>query len=372
MEHLEIGTLVLNSIISIDKERQLSLPNLRVLSIHFLEGNPIALDLPKLSKLLFNGRFNFSKSTFQLLHPTSVTHLAVNGSYFSLNRNEFLQQFPECQYLHFLDWDFMHGQLIFARLPKLKEIHCYTLTKKDILNLIKQRRVSRMLNVQIYFNGFSANDLDEVEELFGDDDRFVLTTDRFVSNYHILPRVVQMQVDLDYNQLVRHFNNRLPSGLHTKLSKTQKLRIIGNVDDQDCLLRFIGKLKPRNLEIKYTSLNQASYFYENLHLHWNHGVSLRIEENPDVITNLDFLINLDDLYAFSINQQIPYELIERLFDQFRRHLELEFLLKDQLVKIVLNNHHLGLNESHFQISEQEYTYTNDKFLDRLRQVLGIY
>ena len=347
----------------------LRLPNLRVLSIYsFLCKYQIILDLPKLSKLLITVK---SKRQYQLIHPTSVTHLALNSPYFSQNLDEFVQQFQECQYLHFTDCNIIDDQPFFNYLPKLKEIHFYTFRKIDILELIKELNVSRMLNVRIYFNGFSANDLDEVEELFDDDDRFILTTQRIVSNYHRLPRrVVNAHVDLDYNQLVCHFN-RLPSDLHTKLGNIRKVSIIGNVDDQDDLLRFIGTLKPRNLEIKFTSLNQASYFYENLHLYWNCGDSLTIEEQPDVITNLDFLIEFANLYAFSINQQIPYDLIKQLFNQLCGYMELEFLLNDQPIRIVLNKYHLPDIESHVHIAKQTYTYTKDEFLDGLKQLFGI-
>ena len=276
----------------------------------------------------------------------------------------------------FLGLNYMDCQSIFARFPKLKEIHCDLFTKIDILNLIKERKLSNMLNVRIYCNGFSVNEQDEVEELFGNDDRFELTTQRIVSNYHRLPRVVQMCVDLDYNELVRQFGNRIPSDLHNKILGTQKLRIIGNVDDQDCLLRFIGKLRPRKLEIKFTSLNQTSFFYENLHLYLNRGVDLIIEENPGVITNLDFILKLGDWYTFSINQQIPYELIERLINQLRIskkvQIILEFLLNDQPIKIVLNNfYHLAVNQCSISISGQEYSYTIYEILNAVRQVFGI-
>ena len=348
----------------------LNLPNLRMLSIYSLYRNyRIILDLPKLSKLLIAGGFN---GRCQFLHPTSVTHLALGNTYvFSSYLDEFVEQFQECQYLHLTDRKY-NLQLSFINLPKLKEIHCYTLNKIDILNLIKELNVSRMLNfIRIYFNGFSANDLDEVEELFDNADRFILTTQRIVSNYHRLPRCVLIAVHLDYNQLVRHFNNRLPSDLHTKLINIRKLLVIGNVDDQAKLLRFIGKLKWIKMEIKFTSLNQSSYFYENLHLYWNRGNSLRIEEQPGVITNLDFIIDLDNLSEFSINQQMPYELIERLFNQLCGYMKLEFFLNDQPIRIVLNKYHSPDIEFHVQIAEQKYTYTKDKFLDGLKQVFGI-
>ena len=349
--------------------RELRLPNLRVLSIHSLENNQIKLDLPKLSKLLISVRFS---SRFELQHPTSVTHLAMHDSYFSPYIHEFVHEFRECQYFHFIDWHFRDTPIIFNLLPKIKEIHCYLFMKKDVLNLIKQRNASTKLNIQIYLNGFSANEPDEVEELFDNDGRFLVTTQRIVSNYDRLPRVVQVGIDLDYNELVRHFGSRLPSDLHTKLSNVRKLRIIGNVDDQAGLLRYIGKLWSPKLEIKFTSLNHASYFYENLHLFWNRGVSLGIEEQPGVISSLDFLIKLVNLSEFSINQQIPYELIERLFKQKRGHMELEFLLNDQPIKIVLNNYNcLTGNEYRVQISGQEFTYTNAAFLNGLRQIFDM-
>ena len=362
LEHLEIVHLIMN------RRRELHLPNLRVLSIRLLDSNcPIKLYLPKLSKLLISG----FGSQFEFLHPTSVTHLAVSNSNFLSHLDEFVQHFQECEYLHFLDIKFTDEQHIFTCFPKLKEIHCNVFTKESILNLIKQRKISRLLNVRIYFNGFSANELGDVEELFGNADRFVLTTQRMISNYHRLPRVVYAKVDLDYNELVRHFGNRLPSDFHTKLMNVRKLFVIGNVDDQADLLRFIEKLKPETLEIKFTSLNQASYFYKNLHLHWTRGSSLRIEENPGVIINLDVLIELSTLNAFSINQQIPYELVERLFNQ-SRNMDLEFLLNDQPIRIVLNGYNFLMgDESHIVISGRKYRYANRGFLSGLRKVFGI-
>ena len=366
MEHLEIGKLVLN------RRRELRLPNIRILSIHSLDGRaPIILDLPKLSKLFIGHEF---ETLFPFSRPTSVTHLAVNCTYFSSHLHEFAQNFQECEYLHLLDFELVVNQQFFTSFPKLKEIHCYEFSKEDMLNLIKQRKDSRrMLNVQIYFNGFSANELDEIEELFGNADYFVLTTQRIISDYHRLPRVVEIDVDLDYNQLVHHFGDRLPSDFYTKLGTcTRDLLVIGNVDDQADLLRFIGKLQPRKLKIKFTSLNRASYFYENLHSHLIRTRCLTIEEQPGVITDFEFVIELSTLYAFSTNQQIPYELIERLFNQ-KRKIDLDLLWNGEPIRIVLNTHNYRLdrNESHVQNSEQKYIYINDEFLNGLRQVFGI-
>ena len=263
----------------------------------------------------------------------------------------------------------MSDHLIFTHFPKLKEIHCERTSKEIILNLIKHLKVSRMLNVQIYLNGFSANEQDDVEELFGKGNRFLLTTQRILSNYHRLPRVVWMDVDLDYNQLVRHFDSKLPSDLYTKLrGRIQTLLIVGKVNDQAALLSFIEKFDPPNLEIKLTSLGPTSLFYENLHSFWTSRVSLRIEEQPGVITNLDFLTEFFYLEKFSINQQIPYNLIERMFKKFNK-MELECLLNDQLISLVWSYNSGG----YFcvRVSEKRYSYTKDNFLNAVRKKLRI-
>ena len=340
----------------------LSLPNILVLSIHDSFGGHIVLDLPKLSKLLITGKFSFIDE-----RPTAITHLASDGfRYFSMD--ELVYKIPDCEYLYFIENGTMSGQQIFTHLPKLKEIHCERSSKEIILNLIKQRKVLRMLNVQIYLNGFSVNELDDVKELFGNDNRFLLTTQRIVSNYHRLPRVVWMDVDLDYNELVRHFGSKLPSDLYTKLrGRIQKLLIVGNVYDQADLLRFIEKFEPPKLEIKFTSLDHTSLFYQNLHLYWRPQVSLQIEERPGVITNFDFLIEFINLDKFSINQPIPYELVERMFKKFNRK-ELECLLNGQP-----NGLDWDYNSKRFliQISEERYFCTKDNFLNAARKKLRI-
>ena len=361
MEHLEIGTLTLN------RRRELSLPNLRVFCVQSFTGNHIILDLPRLSKLYISGPYHF----IHVLRPATVTHLGLGGL-FSYQLEQYVQKFQECEYLYFRDFKLFDDHHIFNCFPKLKEIHCYIFSKKELLDLIKQRKVSRMLNVRIYFNGFSANEQDEVEELFDNGDHFVLTTQRIVNNYYRLPRVIRMYVELDYNQLIHHFDSRLPSDLHTKLGDSiRKLLIIGNVNDQASLLRFIEKFLPPILVIKFTSLNQTSFFYENLDSYWSHRLgSLRIEEQPGVITSLDFLTKLNYLSEFSTNQQIPCELIERLFEKFQA-MKLEFRLNDQPITIVFNNNYFSKPKFLIQISDQKNTYTKDTFLNGVRQAFGL-
>ena len=362
MEHLEIARL------DIHRKTTLCLPNLRVLCIYSLnDSSPdhLRLELPKLSKLFVYSLYD----CIPVLYPTTVTHLGVKQLGKFVQK---YQEFQECQYFYLRGSYFEDDHHLFTCFPRLEEIHCECIKKKEILYLIKQRNASRRFDVRIYFNGFSANEPDEVEELFDNGDRFVLTTQRFISGYHRLPRAFQEDVHLDYNELVRHFGNRLLSDFHTKLdSPVRELSIIGNVDDQDSLFRFIQKFSPSRMEIKFASLKQTS-FYEDLHLHLPNLYTLyrlRIEEHPGVITNLDFIIKCSNLRQFSINHQIPYELIERMF-KLNRSMEFEFLLNGQPITIK-NEGYFSEDKLSVQISDQKHTYTKDTFLNGVRQAFGL-
>ena len=344
LEQLQIFALN----ISASKERTLSHPNLKIIAINDFgyRSQDLLLDTPNLSMLSVGKCY----SRIRLNYPNQITHLKMLE--FNVN---YLNQFKNLQFLYLKKSSKVACfDDLTVGFPKLKEVYFSLPTKPDMVNLIKQKRISRNLNLKLYFSDFHIDSLSDVEELFGDQFAVSVNTQRVLNNYDKLSNVITYINGLNYSSLIDHFDT-LPIDIHSRFVKIRKVWVSKVMDSETNFVRFIKNCKClRELNI-CNSFNQA--FYEDLHVFCPFLSSLKIEDHSKAAFKSEFLYNFKYLETFGINKRIDFVSVKKLFFDLSSLNVLGFLLKGK--RIELEN---GGYRSCIRISNREiYGCKSDDF-----------
>lgn len=318
IEKLEIDQL------SVKENSVLSLPKLVYLSIQYLVRNSsLILDTPNLSK--FQNKTKLGK--FKFIYPDKITHLSIT-SYDSI---------PHFKNLEFLYFGAMIDRNIIQNLPKLKEIHFQSITTNEFSDLLSRRKKLRKIYLKFYYFGILVDNLDSFQTLFkGPSFLHKIDTKLLIENYDRFSSIQPLSTEIDYNQLMNYFNQKLPCNFFDRFINIYELFVIGFPVRKIDFINFIRNCK--NLcKLTIIKVGLDLEFYNRFH-NWNLFLEeLFIDEIDDAFDNLDFILTHQFLRKIHINFHPNYDQIEKIFIKFPNLFEFKFLLRSKELTIKNNN-----------------------------------
>lgn len=325
LEQLQIGLL------SLDTPRYLLLERVRTLAIlHSYDGR-LSLIAPALTKLAtVQSRYNW---TFGLTNQTALTHLAISGHEAGLLPGFF---YETLQYLRFHtnpnDLELVHN--IILSYPALRELHLRLMTKGAVCEMLKQKRICQNSRLAIYFDGLRIDQLQDVEQLFGDENELQpIQLPYIIENWHRFSSPANCVKRVNYTELLRHRDLLSVDEFFSKFIGIKCVEVSLKVHSEAKFIEFLKLCAVLNtLIINGSPL--VDWFYNRLHSYCPNLKVLQTTAGSQV--QLDFLFDLESLEEFTINREIDsenFKTITRLLER-RSSFTLVFRLQDKQVRLV--------------------------------------
>lgn len=324
LESLKIDQLTTSA-----QSATIKLPNLKTLSIDLYDGPTLKLDLPKLEKLVNNC---FLKK-FEFKNYDTITELTTELYEDCLPKYKNLEKF----YCEFLtnDEDYELNNLpkdILSLLPKLKELHCSRLVKKNVIaGVLSSKNKLRRQNFKLFFNGLEIECLNQLEtyttyfeegyEFLSDaKENFEILLDNFskLSNFN------QYVSDVNYTSICKKFKNGINSEFFKKFVSIRNVVVDKPIENVNHFVNFLKECKIlSSLELNNAALDQS--FYDNLAIYCPSVSHLKIRDEKPI--NSDFLLKFNKMFSFSINQNATFDTIEKAFLKFDLLHSFKFTIK---------------------------------------------
>ena len=336
----------------------LTLPNLRVLTLHFscFDGNTnkLRLDTPKLERLRFehfNGQMNL-----ELLYPETIRYCRVNEFH------SIIKSMTGLEYLFVDRWKEELDNRLLHSLPKIKEIHLGRCGQvftglKDQVKLYDRDVAVYLLGIRFY--AVTPELLDTFS--FESSQR---TIELWRANFDRLAPAIAGVYYLEYQYLEENFK-RVPSDLVGRLVDLQSV-FVGPIANMNEFLAFFKQCKSLTLlEIKNSSLDQN--FYSNLPnacptLQY---LTIKIKENQKLLysLNFDFLFDLKYLLTFTTNKQLSWNFARRMVGDLKHATVFRYGYLSNKVHLNLyyaNKYELVVKKKKRQV-EKSFTTLDDLF-----------
>lgn len=286
------------------------------LSVQEFTGEKFKLKAPKLRKLDWNDELD----QLELTYPAKITHLRLGRCLEDSKQfNKLKNRFKGLIQLVLGNYDFFENFCVFNSFPKLKEVYYPEIDKERLVRLIKQKKISRNLELKLYFNFFRIDDLNDIDDIYrvsDDDDENPpesVQMQVMLDNYSKLANAVEFE-KMDYSALIDRFG-AVPTDFHEKFFQIQKIVVGQQLDSQANFIAFLRKCKLLNkLKIDDTRLDRA--FYADLSVYCPYIVSLKVVlHSPDLVEAFDpfFLSSLKFLIKFSFNHPLDSEFFMSAF-----------------------------------------------------------
>ena len=315
LEQLQIGNLEVENH---DANKLINLRNITTISVQYFCGQKFKLKAAKLRKVYWSDDFD----ELDLTYPANITHLRLCAIDTSKQFSKLKNRFKGISHLYIENLDFFEDFSVFSNFPKLKEVYYSEIEKDALVNLIKQKKISRNLDLKLYFNFFRIEDLNDIDEMFTDfeEDENLLKpveTRIILANYDKLASAVDFS-KMDYSALLDCFGS-VPPNFNKKFHNLQKVVVGQLIDSQNNFIAFLRKCRLlTKLKINDTRLDQA--FYNELNIFCPilsrlmivlNSTDLIKAFNPSFITSLKFLVK------FSYNQSLDSELVVVAFQELK-------------------------------------------------------
>lgn len=314
IEILKIGILSANS------KGKLDLPNLKSLTIQFLDylkPGFVIVNTPNLQNLdIFKtDELNLIDKKLKFKYPLSIKYLRIN--YYDTNMSSMFVNLEclEFCYANRPAADMMIDNLLkFNKLKILKFSNCAIQVVK-----LKDLFRSKGTNLQLVISGVRINEISTIDEL-----------DEPILNYQ-LRNFDRLENDLNFIQILRNNDLSLmladnqPPNLFAKYNNIQNIIVNSRIQDNDRLIHLI-RSSPNLCELDFyrSSLNQQ--FYDQLPV-IKSLTNLKIYEE-DVKLNFQFILNMPYLRRFFTNKDV---LIGKKLslNYFKRLRLFKFQIKDK-------------------------------------------
>lgn len=325
LDQLQIENLELDDP---DTNKLVNLRNIESLSIQEFTGQRFKLKAAKLRKLDWNEDLDH----LELIYPANITHLRLaRGLEDNQQFNKLKTRFKGLSHLYIGNYDYFEDFSVFSNFPKLKEVYYPEIEKEMLVRLIKQKKISRNLDLKLYFNFFRIDDLNDIDDIFnGPDGQENLLepvrTRVIIDNYEKLASAVDFE-KMDYSALIDRFGTA-PADFTEKFFNIQKIVIGQPLGSQTDFIAFLRKCKLLiKLKINDARLDRA--FYSDLSVCCPYIISLKVILNSvDLIDAFDpsFLSSLKFLVKFSINQPLDSQFFMAAFKGLKALETMSFIL----------------------------------------------
>ena len=363
LEHLEFS-FYLNKI-NIDKNRKLSLSNLKSFSFSFIRisddlknediNSIIEFDTPSLEAI------RLSKGSdlvyFKFNNPSTIKYLSLTFY------DEDTKIFKNVEYLCVLVEITISSNFL-SKYPNLKEIriHEFRDDKNSLIDNMQKK------DLKIYFKDvqiLNAEDLNDCE----------YELDFQMANYARLDYNLQYDSILNYSNLM-NLTNKIPVDFFKKFTNINAISIDNRVENEDNLIEFIKNCQNLfDLCLKNSELSQN--FYDQLASISSLG-KLIINEKEDLNINFEFINKMYYLFEFKTNQQLDlkenYALNYLIYLKF-----IEFQISKNQIKVIKSKRdEYKLKISRYSTNKLEFPietmtlkklinwYTQLKYLGRTR------
>ena len=297
LEHLLILNLFLGR-----NNWSLQFDHIKSLSIHNYYDNLI-LTAPKLTELTL---LNLS-SDVNLINTNAITHLVAPGDGrwnlkgYSKDKIEYLV-FIRNPTLSILN-------AFISTHPALKELQIQLVDKATALELLKQKRIAQNLNLVFYLSGFPVRDLDDVEQLFGVQQKLKnIAFPYLIANFERIHSVNWLK-RVNYSDLIGYSDQLPVDAFLSKFNHVEQVEVEWEIESEAKFTEFLKHYKKlKKLTIMNSPLSGA--FYENLHTVCANLTALDIETTHQ-FHNVDFLLKHRRLRELTINRELDFEFINR-------------------------------------------------------------
>lgn len=300
----------------------------------------IILNLPRLNKLIVREE---DLSCFDLRTPRLV-HLKVPGlsacdlyypdrlrsveAYLFDHRRVDFTKFTNLELLivNGRDWTFITDQFL-SNLKSLKELHfcAHNLPSRETMNLRYRRR-----DLKLYLYGFDLErPLEIIDEKFPHGSR-VDETRVIVRNYEKTAETVYWEVIVEYNELTR---TGLNPNFFTKFPRLEGVVVGGQVADEDALLEFLLKARPKVFTMENHLL--SANFRDRLALQCDSIQMMQMVNLKNIdssqFEHLEFLVKMRSLTKIEILHPETWtpglDFLVRLFENCERLTEIYFSIE---------------------------------------------
>lgn len=318
--HLEVGWYKF-----FDHRKELTHPNLKVLSIPGIKCWPLVLKTPKLEVLQID-----ITGSVEFEYPETIKQLEckyVGASFMAKFKNleVFRSSYPYPSSLL--------NQNVLSDWKQLKELdfevywHIYPRDQRETYNEFKRTLASilsegakRTPELKIYLSDVPILDTSMLEEY-----DFMKVSSNFVFKNWKLLRAPRNVCDVDYSQLI-NLVDELSMDFFEKFPRITHVSAAGEVDQQkfEWFLKNVSSLE--SLKLANTPLDQK--FMDNLPDIANLLTDLEIIENQGIVTKFDFILRFAQIRRLKTTLPIeePWSFSEKLFQKLENFCSFKFKL----------------------------------------------
>ena len=322
LEHLLIGKI--SNTYSRRLLLSLKFDQIRTLAI-FSYSKKIVLIAPELTKLVL---LQDAQSNLELVNANNLTHLILSTNLWPILSNSYPKD--RIDYLRLLNANEAYRLATILEIVRthtaLRELHIELMSKRKISEIIKQKKITRNLNLVIYISGLPVDDLDGMERLFGNQTSLqIVPLSYIVTNLERLHSIHWVK-KVDYSELVGYSDRLLVDAFLSKFSYIEQVAVGEIVDSTTSFIEFLKKCKMlKELTIKSSPFEQT--FYDALHAACVNLEILHVELAHQQIS-LSFLLKHSQLRKFTINRDLQLAFVDRPIQLApKRDFDLRFQLK---------------------------------------------
>lgn len=313
----------------------IDVPNLKILEFGYFEYDfDIYLTAPKLEMLKYD---EFQMTT--LTYPENVVHLEME-----IQNEDFDEtSLKELQYLK-VNFGPVPSRHILSAYPKLTTLVCnewfyydnddYDDSMNGLRELVEQKRILKRHDLKIYYHSVEMVDSSKIDELMSS--RSILAFQ--MNNYDSLCDNIAYGISLEYNELMRLVNGKLPQDFHQKFINLQCVEVTEEVKSFEHLEQFLTSFDYLNeLTLEKTWLDQS--FYDRLpEIGQLTTLTVKMSLNP--IINYDFLFKLKHLKNFWTDRRFPCfpDFSLALFKELKDFDSINFYFDEEY--IVIGKHYI--------------------------------
>lgn len=303
LEHLQILMLIADG-----GAKTLVLNHIRTFAIDACYGQIVLLapELTKLATLCDPQRFRIFDNGYvnQLTHLTLPGAGAEDLATCSVQKLEYLRFKGNPENLNSI-------RTIIFTCPELRELHMEMVNKAAVCEILKQKKISRNLNLVIYFSGLPISRRNHVDQLFGEQTELqTVGLPYVVKNFERL-RSVDLVLRVNYSQLIDYQDRLSVDSFLSKFTRIEQLEVGKKVGNETIFTEFLEKCKSlKQIIINRSPMVQViyddlPYFCANLEI-------LDIKMPSEQVIDLRFLLRFPRLRTLTVNRRFDPALLHQL------------------------------------------------------------
>ena len=255
-----------------------------------------------------------------------------------------------------LFWTFFSYREL-SRFPRLKAVNCSSLTIKDALSILEERKNKKM-NFDLFFRGIKVNCENElrqglVDELTDTNPKSMsrrfrpFSTGILFANYaDLIDSPLPLATSQNYEDFAEYFPNGAPENFSIKFFNVRVLSCANRIERPDHFVALIRNFKHLETVKLINSGLTDQFYFGYLHL-FSRIIELHIFDQPKTISDLAIILRFKQLERFSTNQQVCQRLILDLFEKLPNFTFVKFLLGEQIYSIDCANRQINQPANQF-------------------------